>query len=88
MTNLYATMAASVALACKALDDLELAGLNLAISFGSDPRNLPQYAKIAYLFTEADGTKMHTETRRAFEAVVYQRLVVAAARGGEGEPKE
>lgn len=68
-------MRASVALVCKQLTDEELAVLNNVAQLDGDPHGrLFDYAKVAMLFDQAGGTRMHDETKRALAAVVLQRL--------------
>lgn len=67
-------MYASVSLTCKNLTDRELAGLNLAMAMGRNPKTLPQYGKVESLFTQNNGTEMHNETLQAFYRVVIARL--------------
>jgi hypothetical protein len=56
------------------LTNVELARLNISLSLGDSPKKLPFYDKIAGLFTENDGTKMHSDTEQAFHAIVIERL--------------
>ncbi len=63
-----------VALTCRQLTDEQLAALNLAVQAGWDASNLPGYDHVAGLFTEADGTQMHGDTKAAFAEVALKRL--------------
>jgi hypothetical protein len=72
--EMQATMNAAVALAMRPLDDEAVVALRLSVLLGTDPRQRLGYDAVAHLFTEADGAKMHDETRRAFLAVSAQRL--------------
>jgi len=72
--ELRATLRAVMTLATDALTDEELAGLNLCVQLGHDPRTRPWYAKIAYVFDQAGGTAMHEESRAALLAITLKRL--------------
>lgn len=61
---------AVVAFACQQLELHELAAQYNAVRNGFDPKQVDGYDKISYLYTERDGTKMHADTRAAFEYVV------------------
>jgi hypothetical protein len=68
-------MRASVAIVCQGLTDLELAVLNNVAQLDGDPRGrLFDYSKVAMLFDQANGTRMHEETKRALAAIVNARL--------------
>ena len=56
------------------LTDQELTALYNAVSFGFDPKHVMGYDKAKGLFTEQDGTKMHSDILEAFESIVKQRL--------------
>lgn len=73
--NLDAVLAASATLVLENITDDELAGLNLTVALGSDPRKLECWPKVAPLFTQNNGTEMHSETLKAFHRVVRRRLV-------------
>jgi len=72
--ELRAVMYSAVAVAVKELSDAELAGLNLTVQLGGDPRDKPWYEKVKYLFDQDNGMKMHEETKAALVAVVLKRL--------------
>lgn len=64
-----------VSLICNELSDLELAVLNNIAQLDGDPRNrLFDYEKVEGLFTEANGTRMHNETKIALASIVNNRL--------------
>lgn len=69
-----ARMAAAVSIACEALTNDELAGMNLAVQLGINPTTRAGYDKIAHLFTEDNGTRMHDETAAALARVALRRL--------------
>lgn len=57
------------------LSNDELLALNLVAALDTDPRNrLFDYEQVRPLFTEANGTRMHSETKRALAQIVTQRL--------------
>jgi hypothetical protein len=66
---LQATMRAAVSMTLREMDAEEVLAQRLAVLLGGDPRQRYGYAKMAHLYTEADGTKMHGETEAAFLAV-------------------
>ncbi len=72
--ELHGVMRSAVAVAVKELSDAELAGLNLTVQLGGDPRSKPWYAKVKHLFDQEGGTKMHEETKAALASVVLKRL--------------
>jgi hypothetical protein len=58
-------------------DDLttdELAALNIHAQLGIDPRQREWYPKCANLFTEAQGSKMHSAIKDALAEIVLERL--------------
>lgn len=67
-------MVNSVSISVAQLTDLELAGLNLCAQLGLNPKDKEWYPKVDYLFDQADGTKMHEETKIALGKVVTYRL--------------
>jgi hypothetical protein len=74
-TELSAIMYANVALIINDLTNDELAALNLVAALDSSPHGrLFDYEKVAPLFTEADGTRMHQETKNALSRIVLARL--------------
>lgn len=65
----------SVKMTCDRLTEDQLVALHRAITDERfDPRLRMGYEHIEHLFAEANGTKMHDMTRRAFERVVINRL--------------
>ena len=73
--ELQTIMRASVALVCGELTDLELAVLNNVAQLDGDPHGrLFDYNKVAMLFDQANGMRMHDETKKALAAVVNARL--------------
>lgn len=73
--DLTRIMNASVALACRELSNEELAVLNNVAQMDLDPHGrLFDYTKVAALFTENGGTRMHAETKHALAAIVLRRL--------------
>jgi hypothetical protein len=75
MIDLQAIMGASTALVLRDITDEELAGLNLTIALGNDPRKLECWPRVSPLFTQNNGTEMHSETLSAFQRVVERRLM-------------
>ena len=68
-------MYAVVALITKDLSDLELAVLNNVAQADFDPKGrLFDYERVKHLFTEADGTRIHPDTKEALAMVVNRRL--------------
>lgn len=67
-------MFANTQMVCKDLTDDELAGLNIVALLDSDPTHTSWYPKAATLFTDRNGTRMHSETKRALKQIVAQRL--------------
>lgn len=66
---------AAVIRTCKELSDIELAALNTIAQLDLDPHNrLFDYEKVKHLFTEENGTQMHTETKIALAAIANIRL--------------
>lgn len=64
-----------VAVVCKDLSDIELAVLNNVAQCDFNPKGrLFDYDRVKHLFTEDNGTKMHSETKDALAAVVLRRL--------------
>jgi hypothetical protein len=73
--QMQAIMASAVHVACSHLTDDELAALNLVAQLDIDPHNrVFDYNRVAHLFTERNGTKMHEETKNALAQVVNMRL--------------
>jgi hypothetical protein len=56
------------------LTDQELAALYSVVTANSNPKPVMGYDKAKSLFTEQNGTKMHSDTLAAFESIVEQRL--------------
>ena len=72
--QMRATMSAVVSLTCQNLTNDELAALYLVATMNGDPHNrIFDYKKVKPLFTEANGTRMHDETKRALSAVLTRR---------------
>ena len=72
--EIFSILRASVALGVKDLTNDELIALNLVATLDSDPRNrLFRYEDVAFLFDQANGTRMHSETKRALFSVVMER---------------
>jgi hypothetical protein len=68
-------MRSAVYLVCSHLTDDELAALNLVAQLNMDPHNrVFDYNRVAHLFTERNGTRMHEETKNALARVVNMRL--------------
>ena len=67
-------MLPQVALACTDLSNRELNALYLSIQLGQNPKYVMGYEKIAHLFTEEDGVKMHDVTETAFRLIARNRL--------------
>jgi hypothetical protein len=66
---------ASTAMYTNELTDEELAALNLVAQLDSNPRGrIFDYEKVSGLFSEANGTKMHAETKEALAAIALERL--------------
>lgn len=69
------TTASVVLLICDKLTDEELIALSLVAQFGGSPHGREfDYEKVKSLFTEANGTKMHDETKLALAVVVNKRF--------------
>jgi hypothetical protein len=67
--------ALTVKLICNNLTDDELAALNLVAQLDSNPHKRAfDFEKVAPLFTQHNGTRMHDETKKALAAVVRARL--------------
>jgi len=62
------------AMTLQALNDDELAALNLSLAIGIDVTEKPWYGKVKSLFTEENGTKMHSATVDAVSQIAFQRL--------------
>ena len=68
-------MAATVAVITDELSDDELAVLNIVAQFDQNPHGRKfDYKLVEGLFTENNGTKMHSETKIALANVVNSRL--------------
>lgn len=68
-------MAATVSLICDELTDPELAALNLVAQLGGSPYGrVFDYEKVKSLFTDTNGTEMHSETKLALVVVVNKRF--------------
>lgn len=68
-------MILTASLTCDELTDLELSALNLVAQLGGSPHGrIFDYEKVKSLFTDAEGTRMHDETKLALAAVVDSRL--------------
>ena len=68
-------MAATVAVTTRELSDTELIVLNLVAQTDQDPHGKKfDYKLVAGLFTENNGTKLHSETKIALANVVNSRL--------------
>lgn len=72
--NIHYGVIAGTKLITDKLSDQELAALFNAVSVGFNPKPVMGYDKAKGLFTEQDGTKMHSDTLKAFESIVEQRL--------------
>lgn len=73
--EMHRIMTASVSLICDKLTDEELAALNLVALLGGSPHGrVFDYEKVKALFTDAEGTKMHDETKLALATVVNKRF--------------
>lgn len=60
---------------CKELSDLELTALNNVAQLDLDPYNrIFDYEKVKGLFTEANSTRMHNETKIVLASIVLDRL--------------
>lgn len=68
-------MTAVVGIVCDELTDQELAALNLTAQLDLDPHGrIFDYGKVASLFTEKDGTKMHQVTKETLARLAMHRL--------------
>ncbi len=68
-------MAATIAVTTDDLSDIELTVLSIVAQTDQDPRGRKfNYDAVEHLFTENDGTRMHSETKIALAAVVEARL--------------
>jgi hypothetical protein len=56
------------------LSDAELAALYLAVATQLNPTSEPWYPRVAHLFTEADGTRMHADVKAVLDRVIQKRL--------------
>jgi hypothetical protein len=74
--QLHAIMSSQVAVSCADLAPDEWAALSLAVQLDMDARGRAGYEKVRHLFTEAGGTRMHDETKRAFLNLAYRQLSV------------
>ena len=72
--NVQAMVQAPVAMAMERMSDEEVTAQLLALQLGMNPKSRYGYEKISFLFTENDGTKMHSETVDAFTALARRRL--------------
>ena len=55
------------------LSNDELVALYIAVTAGFNPKPAMGYEKAESLFTEQDGTKMHSDTRAVFNMIVGER---------------
>lgn len=62
--------------ATKKLSNIELAALNNVAQIGANPSGINCYQKVKHLFTEDNGTKMHSEQLEELAQIVLNRLVV------------
>lgn len=60
------------------LTELELAAVNNAAQLGTDPRGVLGYERVKHLFSEQNGTAMHSETKDALARIVLDRLPTPA----------
>ncbi len=68
-------MATTVAATTGELSDIELTVLSIVAQTDQSPHGRKfDYDAVKHLFTENDGTKMHSETKIALAAVVQSRL--------------
>lgn len=67
-------IASVIALATKDLSNIELAALNNVAQIGANPSGINCYEKVKHLFTEANGTKMHSEALDALAKIVNRRF--------------
>lgn len=56
------------------LTDEELVALYMVATASSDPTPVAGYEKAKSLFTEHDGTQVHSETLAALDVIVGERL--------------
>ena len=71
---------AATRMIAKNLTTDELSALYLTVTAGFDVRHVMGYEKAKALFSEANGTKMHSETLEAFDLIVNERM------GTQGAP--
>lgn len=73
--KIKAMMTATVSMTCDQLTSQELAVLNIVAQLDGSPYGrIFDYEKVKALFTAADGTRMHEETKLALAEVVSRRL--------------
>ena len=67
-------MIVATRMVAKDLTTDELVALYMAATAGFDVRNVMGYEKAKALFTEANGTKMHSAALEALDSIVKERL--------------
>ena len=67
-------MIVATRMVAKDLTTDELVALYHAATAGFDARSVMGYEKAKSLFTEENGTKMHSATLEAFDSIVQERL--------------
>lgn len=66
---------AQVKMAVADMSNQDLVVLNICAQTDQDPKNRTfDYDKVSFLFTENNGTKMHSMTKSALAIVVNERL--------------
>jgi hypothetical protein len=70
----HASIVNAVASTSAKLSDAELAALYLAVVTGLSPKAEPWYPRVAHLFTEADGTRMHADVKAVLDRIIQNRL--------------
>jgi len=74
-SQLADVLAITVAMITDQLDDAQLRALNLCAMLGTNPHGrLFDYATVAPLFTQANGTRMEQATKEALARVVGERF--------------
>jgi hypothetical protein len=74
-SQLQDSLAITVAMIADELTDAQLKALNLCVLLDMNPHGrLFDYAKVAPLFTEQDGTRMHDATKAELARVIAERF--------------
>jgi hypothetical protein len=73
--TMLGVIVSQVRMAVADMSNADLAVLNICAQLDQDPRNRAfDYDKVSFLFTDNNGTKMHTMTKEALAIVVNERL--------------